>query len=69
MDLDLRQCTSMRFFENRAPGLAGNSVTLPQPLQFRLSEDDVALAAGSEADQVAKFEQLSSPRARPPTSC
>jgi chromosome partitioning protein len=56
LDLDLRQCTSMRFFENRAAWVAGNGVTLPQPLQFRLSEDDVALAAGPEADQVAKFE-------------
>jgi chromosome partitioning protein len=46
----------MRFFENRAAWVAGNGVTLPQPLQFRLSEDDVALAAGPEADQVAKFE-------------
>ncbi|MFZ0269116.1 division plane positioning ATPase MipZ [Caulobacter sp.] len=56
LDLDLRQCTSMRFFENRAAWVAGNGVTLPQPLQFRLSEDDVALAAAPEADQVAKFE-------------
>jgi chromosome partitioning protein len=56
LDLDLRQCTSMRFFENRAAWVAGNGVTLPQPLQFRLSEDDVALAAGPEADQVARFE-------------
>ncbi|CAN5471574.1 division plane-positioning ATPase MipZ [soil metagenome] len=56
LDLDLRQCTSMRFFENRAAWIAGNNVTLPQPLQFRLSEDDIALAAGSEEDQVAKFE-------------
>jgi chromosome partitioning protein len=56
LDLDLRQCTSMRFFENRAAWVAGNGVTLPQPLQFRLSEDDVALAAGSEADQVTRFE-------------
>jgi chromosome partitioning protein len=56
LDLDLRQCTSMRFFENRAAWVAGNGVTLPQPLQFRLSDDDIALAAGSEADQVAKFE-------------
>jgi chromosome partitioning protein len=56
LDLDLRQCTSMRFFENRAAWVAGNGVTLPQPLQFRLSEDDVALAAGSEEEQVAKFE-------------
>jgi chromosome partitioning protein len=56
LDLDLRQCTSMRFFENRDAWIAGNNVTLPVPLQFRLSEDDIALAAGSEADQVAKFE-------------
>ena len=56
LDLDLRQCTSMRFFENRAAWVAGNKVTLPQPLQFRLSDDDIALAAGSEEDQVAKFE-------------
>ncbi len=56
LDLDLRQCTSMRFFENRAAWVAGNGVTLPQPLQFRLSEDDVALAASSEAEQIAKFE-------------
>ncbi|WP_165188160.1 division plane positioning ATPase MipZ [Caulobacter soli] len=56
LDLDLRQCTSMRFFENRDAWIAGNKVTLPVPLQFRLSEDDVALAAGSEEDQVAKFE-------------
>ena len=56
LDLDLRQCTSMRFFENRAAWVAGNKVTLPQPLQFRLSDDDIALAAGSEAEQVTRFE-------------
>jgi chromosome partitioning protein len=56
LDLDLRQCTSMRFFENRDAWIAGNNVTLPVPLQFRLSEDDVALAAAPEAEQVAKFE-------------
>ncbi|MEJ2818744.1 division plane positioning ATPase MipZ [Caulobacter sp. CCG-8] len=56
LDLDLRQCTSMRFFENRDAWVAGNNVTLPVPLQFRLSEDDVALAAAPEAEQVAKFE-------------
>jgi chromosome partitioning protein len=56
LDLDLRQCTSMRFFENRAAWVAGNGVTLPQPLQFRLSQDDVALAAAPEADQVTRFE-------------
>ncbi|MBI1686116.1 division plane-positioning ATPase MipZ [Caulobacter hibisci] len=57
MDLDLRQCTSMRFCENRASWLAGNKVTLPMPLTFRLSEDDIALAAASEAEQVAAFEK------------
>jgi chromosome partitioning protein len=36
--------------------VAGNGVTLPVPLQFRLSDDDVALAAAPEAEQVAKFE-------------
>jgi len=56
LDLDLRQCTSMRFFENRDAWIAGNNVTLPVPQQFRLSEDDVALAAAPEAEQVAKFE-------------
>ena len=56
LDLDLRQCTSMRFFENRKAWVAGNGVTLPEPLPFRLSDDDVALAAAPEADQVAKFE-------------
>ncbi|SFK76724.1 division plane positioning ATPase MipZ [Caulobacter sp. UNC279MFTsu5.1] len=56
LDLDLRQCTSMRFFENRRAWIAGNNVTLPEPLPFRLSDDDIALAAAPEADQVAKFE-------------
>ncbi|MBO9709650.1 MAG: AAA family ATPase [Caulobacter sp.] len=56
LDLDLRQCTSMRFFENRKAWVAGNDVTLPEPIPFRLSEDDVALAAAPEAEQVAKFE-------------
>jgi chromosome partitioning protein len=56
LDLDLRQCTSMRFFENRKAWVAGNGVTLPEPLPFRLSDDDVALAAAPEADQVARFE-------------
>lgn len=57
MDLDLRQCTTMRFCENRKAWLAGNDVTLPEPSMFRLSEDDVALAAGTEAEQVAAFEK------------
>ena len=56
MDLDLRQCTSMRFFENRKAWLAGNKVTLPELTMMRLSEDDIALAAAGEAEQVQRFE-------------
>lgn len=56
LDLDLRQCSSMRFFENRQAWVAANGVTLPMPIQQRLSGDDIALAAGPEADQVEKFE-------------
>ncbi|PHY13832.1 ATPase [Caulobacter sp. B11] len=56
MDLDLRQCTSMRFFENRKAWLAGNKVTLPELTMMRLSEDDIALAAAGEAQQVQRFE-------------
>jgi len=56
LDLDLRQCSSMRFFENRQAWVAANKVTLPMPIQQRLSDDDIALAAAPEADQVEKFE-------------
>jgi len=56
LDLDLRQCSSMRFFENRQAWVAANKVTLPMPIQQRLSDDDVALAAAPEADQIEKFE-------------
>lgn len=56
LDLDLRQCSSMRFFENRQAWVAANAVTLPMPIQQRLSDDDIALAAGPETDQVEKFE-------------
>ena len=56
LDLDLRQCTSMRFFENRKAWLAGNKVTLPELTMMRLSEDDIALAAAGEAQQVQRFE-------------
>ncbi|PXA94024.1 ATPase, partial [Caulobacter sp. D5] len=57
MDLDLRQCTSMRFCENRVAWLAGNDIKLPMPQTFRLSDNDIALAAASEAEQVAAFEK------------
>src|SRR5687767_3878944 len=53
LDLDLRQSSSMRFFENRQAWVAANGVTLPMPIQQRLSDDDIALAAAPEAEQVA----------------
>jgi len=56
IDLDLRQCTSMRFFENRKAWVEGNGVALPQPIALRLSDDDISLAAGAESDQIARFE-------------
>jgi chromosome partitioning protein len=56
LDLDLRQSSSMRFFENRQAWVAANGVTLPMPIQQRLSGDDIALAAAPEAEQVEKFE-------------
>ena len=56
LDLDLRQCSSMRFFENRQAWAAANGATLPMPIQQRLSGDDIALAAAPEAEQVEKFE-------------
>ena len=56
LDLDLRQSSSMRFFENREAWVAANNVTLPMPIQQRLSADDIALAALPETEQVEKFE-------------
>ena len=56
IDLDLRQSSSMRFFENRRAWLADKAMTLPEPIQQRLSDDDIALAKASESEQVARFE-------------
>ncbi|HJV41799.1 division plane positioning ATPase MipZ [Caulobacter sp.] len=56
IDLDLRQSTSARFFENRLAWLAAKKLELPEPLLLRLSEDDIALAEKSEDEQVAGFE-------------
>ncbi|MDB5456563.1 MAG: ATPase MipZ [Caulobacter sp.] len=56
IDLDLRQSSSMRFFENRRAWLADKAMTLPEPIQQRLSDDDIALAKASEGEQVARFE-------------
>ena len=56
IDLDLRQRTSARFFENRRAWLASKKLDLPEPLALNLSDNDVALAEKSEDEQVAGFE-------------
>ncbi|PHY17444.1 division plane positioning ATPase MipZ [Caulobacter sp. BP25] len=56
IDLDLRQSTSARFFENRRIWLESKKLELPEPLSLRLSEDDIALAEKSDEEQVAGFE-------------
>jgi len=56
IDLDLRQCTAMRFFENRRAWLENKKLPLPEPIQLRLSEDDIALAAAPDEEQIERFE-------------
>jgi chromosome partitioning protein len=56
IDLDLRQSTSARFFENRRTWLESKKLELPEPLSLRLSENDIALAEKSDEEQVAGFE-------------
>ncbi|UAL08966.1 division plane positioning ATPase MipZ [Caulobacter segnis] len=56
LDLDLRQRTSGRFFENRRAWLASKNLNLPEPLSLSLSDNDIVLAEKSEEDQVAGFE-------------
>jgi len=56
IDLDLRQSTSARFFENRRTWLESKKLELPEPLSLRLSENDIALAEKPEEEQIAGFE-------------
>jgi chromosome partitioning protein len=56
LDLDLRQRTSGRFFENRRAWAANKKLDLPMPLALDLSDNDIALAEKGEAEQVAGFE-------------
>ena len=56
IDLDLRQSTSARFFENRRTWLESKKLELPEPLSLRLSDNDIALAEKSDEEQVAGFE-------------
>lgn len=56
LDLDLRQRSLGRFFENRAAWAQANGVTLAQPAAPDMG-DGVALARADEATQLARFEQ------------
>src|SRR6185437_1703474 len=55
-DLDLRQSSLGRFFENRRAWVADAGVELPQPIIAHPAEDGVALAKADVAEQLARFE-------------
>jgi chromosome partitioning protein len=55
IDLDLRQRSMSKFFANRAAWMAGNSQTLPMPVEPDLG-DGKALAKADEREQMARFE-------------
>lgn len=56
LDLDLRQRSLGRFFENRAAWAQGNAVSLAQPAAPDMG-DGVTLARADEATQLERFEQ------------
>ena len=56
IDLDLRQRSMQRFFQNRAAWLAANGHELPQPFVPDMGEGK-ALAKADAADQIATFER------------
>jgi chromosome partitioning protein len=56
LDLDLRQQSMSRFFDNRAAWTAANGVELPRPLRRALSDDDAALAGREPAEALASFQ-------------
>ncbi len=56
IDLDLRQKSVGRFFENRRAWIAANpGVTLPEPVVVPLSDNDKALAKADPAEGLALF--------------
>ena len=55
IDLDLRQRSMQRFFQNRAAWLAANGHELPQPFVPDMG-DGKALAKADEAEQLARFD-------------
>lgn len=56
LDLDLRQRSMARFFNNRLAWVAANKHELPQPMQPDMG-DGKALAKAAPAEQVAVFER------------
>lgn len=55
IDLDLRQRSMARFFENRTAWTAANKVRLPEPLTPDMG-DGKALAAAPASEQLARFD-------------
>jgi chromosome partitioning protein len=58
IDLDLRQSSLGRFCANRKSWIAANGVTLPEPTDYRLSEDGRALAKAPPAEQSSRFDEV-----------
>src|SRR5690606_15320205 len=56
LDLDLRQRSMVRFFNNRRAWLAANGHGLPQPIQPDMGDGKV-LAKAPPAEQIAVFER------------
>jgi len=56
-DLDLRQSSLGRFFENRRAWVADAKVELPMPIDAHPAADGVALAKADVAEQLARFEE------------
>ena len=56
IDLDLRQQSTARFFSNRRTWLEAAKVSAPTPGEYRLSDDDAALAKADAGEGLARFE-------------
>ncbi len=57
IDLDLRQSSTARFFNNRQAWSASNDLVLPQPLARHPAEDGVALARAPDDEQIERFHE------------
>ncbi len=56
IDADLRQQSLSRFLANRRSWLPAAGVEAPVPLEYKLAEDPMMLAAADEAEVVGRFE-------------